>query len=89
MSRPPKPNALRLKLRNAPPRRGRDTLPQSVRPIKAEHLTESARDQHAQARAIDPDVSDSGQDQARRSTSDLAARAAERHVRTTRRRTTA
>jgi hypothetical protein len=27
-------------------------------------LTESARDQHAQARAIDPDASDSGQDEA-------------------------
>jgi len=32
--------------------------------VEAEHLTESARDQHAQARAIDPDASDSGQDEA-------------------------
>lgn len=34
------------------------------RAVEAEHLTESTRDQHAQARAIDPDATDSGEDEA-------------------------
>jgi hypothetical protein len=54
--------ALKPEERAAQARQGRATAERQA--VKAEHLTESARDQHAQARALDPDASDSGQDEA-------------------------
>ena len=48
--------------RAAQARKGRAAAEQ--RAVEAEHLTESAHDQNAQARAIDPDASDSDQDEA-------------------------